>query len=230
VGLTPVVAVPTRQEYVARWSTLHGGYDPSGSPLVRGWLRVVYAGARPFAALRVPPDAVTLLGLLLSGAAVWLAALGGRWVLGAVVLVVLSGVTDGLDGAVAVLTDRTTAWGHVLDSMVDRCSDGLYLVALWVVGAPVAVCVGAGAAAALLEYTRARAGAGGMSEVGVVTVAERPTRVIITAAFLLGAGLYVDHAADWASAGAWSWLAVSVVGFVQLLVVVRRRLSIDPAG
>lgn len=225
-----MAAVPTRQEYFERWSDLHGGYDPTGSPLVGGWLRVVYVCARPFAALRVPPDVVTFLGAAVSGVVVWLAALGGRWVLLAVVLVVVSGLLDGLDGAVAVLTDRVTRWGHVLDSLADRCSDGLYLVALWLVGAPAGVCVAGGAAAVLLEYTRARAGAGGMSEVGVVTVAERPTRVVITAAFLLGAGLYVSDAAAWASAGAWAWLGVSSVGFVQLLVVVRRRLTADPAG
>lgn len=195
-----------------------------------GWLRVVYVGARPFAALRVPPDAVTLLGAAVSGAVAWVAGLGGPWVLLAVALVVASGLLDGLDGAVAVLTDRVTRWGHVLDSFADRCSDGLYLVALWLVGAPAGVCVAGGAAAMLLEYTRARAGAGGMSEVGVITVAERPTRVVITAAFLLGAGLYVADAAAWAGAGAWAWLAVSLVGLVQLLVVVRRRLSADPAG
>ena len=169
-----MAAVPTRQQYFERWSVLHGGFDPSGSPLVGGWLRVVYLCARPFAALRVPPDLVTMLGLAASGLGVWLAWLGGRWVLLAVLLVVVSGLLDGLDGAVAVLTDRATRWGHVLDSLVDRCSDGLYLVALWLVGAPAGVCVAGGAAALLLEYARARAGAGGMSEVGVVTVAERP--------------------------------------------------------
>lgn len=225
-----MAAVPTRQQYFERWSVLHGGFDPSGSPLVGGWLRVVYLCARPFAALRVPPDLVTMLGLAASGLGVWLAWLGGRWVLLAVLLVVVSGLLDGLDGAVAVLTDRATRWGQVLDSLVDRCCDGLYLVALWLVGAPAGVCVAGGAAALLLEYARARAGAGGMSEVGVVTVAERPTRVVITAAFLLGAGLYVEDAPGWASAGAWAWLVVSSVGFVQLLVVVRRRLSADPAG
>ena len=223
-------AVPTRQEYLARWAELHGGVDPTGSALVGGWLRVVYACARPCAALRIPPDVLTLTGLLLAGGVVWLAALGGRWVLAAVAVVVLSGLVDGLDGAVAVLTDRVTAWGHVLDSVVDRCSDAAYLLALWLVGAPPGVCVAAGLVAFLLEYTRARAGAGGMSEVGVVTVAERPTRVVITAAFLLAAGLYPVDADTWAAAGAWAWLVVSVVGLVQLVVVVRRRLVARPPG
>ncbi len=223
-----MAAVPTRQEYFVRWAGLHGDYDPSASRLVGGWLSVVYVSARPMASLRVPPDVVTLLGLVVSALVVWLAALGGRWVLAAVFVVVVSGLVDGLDGAVAILTDRVTRWGYVLDSVVDRCSDGLYLVALWLVGAPAWMCVAGGAVAVLLEYTRARAGAGGMSEVGVVTVAERPTRVIITAAFLLGAGLYVSDASQWATAGAGAWLVVSVFGFGQLLIVVRRRLSDSP--
>ena len=88
----------------------------------------------------------------------------------------------------------------------------------------------AGLVSGLLEYTRARAGAGGMSEVGVVTVAERPTRVVITAAFLLAAGLYPADADTWATAGAWAWLTVSVIGFTQLVVVVRRRLVARPPG
>lgn len=216
--------VPTRAVYLDRWAELHGGYDPRRGRLVHGWLTLVYACARPLAAVRVPPDLITLAGLALAGVVAWLAALGGRWVLGAVLLVVLSGLVDNLDGAVAVLTERTTAWGYVLDSVVDRCADLLYLLALWLVGAPTGVCVAGGVAMFLLEYTRARAGAGGMSEVGVVTIAERPTRVIITAAFLLGAGLYLSAAQDWALAAAWAWLVVSVVGLGQLILVVRHRL------
>ncbi len=225
-----LATVPTREVYLDRWAQLHGGYDPRRGRLVHGWLALVYACARPLAAVRVPPDLITVAGLALAGAVAWLAAVGGRWVLLAVALVVLSGLVDNLDGAVAVLTDRTSRWGYVLDSVVDRGADLLYLLALWLVGAPAGVCVAGGVAMFLLEYTRARAGAGGMSEVGVVTIAERPTRVIITAAFLLGAGMYVSAAEDWASAGAWAWLVVSVVGLAQLLIAVRNRLRPGRAG
>ena len=127
-----------------------------------------------------------------------------------------------------MLTGRATAFGAVLDSVADRCSDLLYLVALWAVGAPVGVCVLGGVLMMLLEYTRARAAAGGMTEIGVVTVWERPTRVVVTGAFLLGAAIYRDHSsassATWASWASWVWAALGVVGLVQLLVVVRRRL------
>jgi CDP-diacylglycerol--glycerol-3-phosphate 3-phosphatidyltransferase len=218
-------ASPTRAQYFVRWSELHGGYDPSQSRLTGGWLSIVYVVAAPFVRLRVPPDLVTVLGAVVSGVVAWLAALGGRWLLAAAAVVVLSGLIDNLDGAVAVMTDRVTRWGYVLDSVVDRISDALYLLALWLAGAPAGVCVGAGVLMGLQEYARARAGAAGMDEVGVVTVAERPTRVIVTAMFLLGAGWYVDASASWATWGAWAWVGLGAVGLLQLLVVVRRRLS-----
>ena len=218
------MTVPTRAEYLARWSDLHGGYDPTASPLTRTYLAIVYGLARPLAATRVPPDVVTLLGVGFSGLVVWVASLGGRWPILAFALVVLSGLVDSLDGAVAVLTDRVTRWGYVLDSVADRVSDGLYLVALWLLGADVWVCVAAGALMMLQEYARARALAGGLDDIGVVTVWERPTRVITTAMFLLGCGIYPSAAETWARAGAAAWLGLGVIGLVQLLAMVRRRL------
>jgi CDP-diacylglycerol--glycerol-3-phosphate 3-phosphatidyltransferase len=223
-----VSRVLDREAYFDRWAALHGGYDPRGSTLTRLWLTLAHTLARPLAALRVPPDLVTVAGALVSALAVWPAWLGGRWVLLAAVVVALSGVVDNLDGAVAVMTGRTTRWGFVLDSVVDRVSDVLYLLALWVVGAPGWLVVLGGTLMGLQEYTRARAGNAGMSEIGVVTVSERPTRVIMTAMFLLGAGIYVAAAPTWALAGALAWCVASAVGFGQLMVVVRRRLR-EPA-
>lgn len=217
---------PALDEYFARWADLHGGYDPhTGGRLVRWWLTMVHAIARPFVALRVPPNAITVLGGLLAASVVCLCALGGRWVLLAAFVVVLSGVVDNLDGAVAVMTSRTTRWGYALDSVVDRVSDLLYVVALLVVGAPAWLCALGAALMMLQEYLRARAAAGGMTEVGVVTVWERPTRVVVTAMFLFGAGLFVESAERWANAGSAAWATLGLVGLVQLAVVVRRTLS-----
>jgi len=196
--------------------------------LVGPWLSAVYTLARPLAQARFPPDAVTGLGLVAAAAVVAAARASGGWLFVAAVAVVASGMFDSLDGAVAVLTGRSSGFGYVLDSVVDRCADLLFLVGLWSVGAPVGVAVAAGTAMMLQEYTRARAGAAGMAEVGVVTVWERPTRVIVTAMFLLGAALYrtasATAAATWATWAVWAWLALGVVGLLQLGVVVRRRL------
>ena len=218
-------SVLSREEYLDRWSTLHGGYDPRTSRIVGPWLTVAHAVATPFARLGVPPDVVTLLGGLVSVLAVWLCTLGDRWVILAAVVVGLSGLTDSLDGAVAVMTGRETRWGAVLDSVVDRVSDVVFLVALWVVGAPLVACLVAGGLLFTQEYARARAAAIGMDDVGVVTIGERPTRVIVVAMFLLAAGIYPASAAFWASLGAWVSVGVGAVALVQLLVVVRRRLT-----
>ncbi|MDA8435530.1 MAG: CDP-alcohol phosphatidyltransferase family protein [Actinomycetales bacterium] len=217
--------VLTRDAYLDRWATLHGGYDPRSSRVVGPWLGTVYALARPVARLGVRPDVVTLAGVVLSGLVVWLSALGGRWMLLAAFVVGASGLLDSLDGAVAVLTERVSSWGAVLDSLVDRVSDVLYLVALWLVGAPAWTCVAAGAVVLTQEYARARATAVGMDDIGVVTVGERPTRVIVVAMFLLAAGIYVASAVTWASLGAYASLTIALVALTQLLVVAHGRLS-----
>jgi CDP-diacylglycerol--glycerol-3-phosphate 3-phosphatidyltransferase len=214
-----------RATYLRRWSVLHGGADPSGR-LVGGWLAVVHAVATPLVRLRVPPDLVTLLGLAVASAAPALAAVGGPAVVAAAGIVVVSGLVDSLDGAVAVMTDRVTRWGAVLDALADRVSDAAFVAALWVLGAPPALCVAAVAVCWLHEYARARAGAAGMSEVGAITVGERPTRVIIVAMSLLATAARPDEV--WPSLGAWALVGVGLIGFGQLLLVVRRRLS-EPA-
>jgi phosphatidylglycerophosphate synthase len=218
--------VLTREEYLLRWGRLHG-VDPGSVRAVRLWLWLVYRLARPLAG-RVSPSAVTGLGLLAALAVLPAAVAGGRWVLLAPFLVVLSGVLDSLDGAVAVLTGRSSAWGAVLDAVADRLSDCGYAAALWVVGAPGWMAVAAGGSAMLLEYLRARAGAAGLPDVGVVTVGERPTRIVSTTMFLAGAGLFPAAAAGWATAGAGFGVAAAVVGLGQLLVTVRRRLRPAP--
>ncbi|MEP6695527.1 MAG: CDP-alcohol phosphatidyltransferase family protein [Pseudonocardiales bacterium] len=216
--------LPDRDSYFTLWSGQHGGYDPRGAFWPRTWLTLTYHCARPLARRRVPPGAVTVAGGSLSGLAVGLAVLGGRWALPAVAVVVGSGLLDNLDGAVAALTDRVTAFGYVLDSVVDRLSDGCYLVALWQLGAPAWLCLLGGLVTMLQEYLRARAGNAGMGELGVVTIAERPTRVIITAFALCAAGVVPVHAGPVATAGAAVWLATGMVGFAQLSVAVGRAL------
>jgi CDP-diacylglycerol--glycerol-3-phosphate 3-phosphatidyltransferase len=221
----PAAAVPDLGGYLTRWAPLHGGYEPAPASLAGRWLALAYRLARPLAARGVSPDVLTAWGVLVSAAVAAVAAPGGRWPLAAVGVVVLAGLLDNLDGAVAILSGRTTRWGYVLDSLADRLSDAAYLLALWLLGAPGPACVVGGSLMVLQEYARARAGNAGMGEVGVVTVWERPTRVILTAVLLLGCGLVPAHADLVATLGAAAWIGLGAIGLTQLLVVVHRRLA-----
>ena len=211
-----------RQDYLRGWSDLHGGVAPRG--LVGGWLRISYALARPLAGLGVAPNVITLAGLVLAVLALPPAAGGSRWPLLAVLAIALSGVLDSLDGAVAVLTGRVSRRGAVLDPACDRLAELCFAGALWLAGADAGWCVAAGAVSLLHEQVRASARVNGMQDVGVVTVSERPTRVIVAAAFLLGAGVYPGAAPTWTTAGAVVWTLLGVAGFVQVSIVVTRRL------
>jgi CDP-diacylglycerol--glycerol-3-phosphate 3-phosphatidyltransferase len=113
----------------------------------------------------------------------------GHFLLGGV-LILGSGLFDLLDGALARFTKRTTKFGAVLDSTVDRVSEAATLCGLliWYVareGATLeivlilAVLIGS----FLVSYVRARAeGLGWQCQVGLFTRAER---VIVLAVGLL---------------------------------------------
>jgi CDP-diacylglycerol--glycerol-3-phosphate 3-phosphatidyltransferase len=62
-----------------------------------------------------------------------------------------------------------------------------------------------------------------MRETGVITVWERPTRVIVTSAFLAAAGIH--GSGRWPLLGAAAWVGLGVLGLGQLSLVVRRRLG-----
>lgn len=208
--------------YCARWSAAHGGYDPRDAPApVRGWLRLCHRLGTALVRLGVrDPDAITSLGLVLSAAVPPLAAAVPAGAVAAAVLVVLSAFADTVDGVIAVIAARATRLGQVYDSVADRLAEAAWLTAFALLGAPVwlaAVCV---AAMWLHEYVRARATVAGMSDIGTVTIAERPTRILITVFGLLAVPLDA-RAATVAAAIA---LAVSLVGLGQLLVAVRRAL------
>lgn len=209
---------------VAEWSRLHGGYDASRSRLVSTWVVGCLRLARPLVRWRVDPLAVTLTALPIAAGACALAAGGRADRAVAVVLVVAAAVVDGIDGALAVLSRRVTRMGFVADSVTDRVVDGLFVVALWCAGASAWAAVVAGAGLVLFEYTRARAGAAGMSEIGVVTVGERPTRVILVAVALLATVVMPRDAGSWATAGAVATAVVAVVGLVQFVMVARHSL------
>lgn len=190
------------------WSALHGGLEPT--PGVRRYLAVTHRLAAPVARTGVHPDVLTLAGVVVAGTALLVPA---RL---AALAVLVSALLDALDGAVALQQGRASRWGYVLDSLADRLCDGLFLAALVLAGAPVPLAVACGVGVLLLEYVRARAGNAGGSEVVILTVGERPVRVVLPA---LGLLLAVPGVA------LWLLTVLTGVALGQLLHAVRRQLT-----
>jgi phosphatidylglycerophosphate synthase len=220
----PVAPVPDLDGFYDRWQRLHGDYDPRGSVWVRGWLRISAVPARPLARAGVQPDVLTLWSAWVTALLLVPAAAGGAWPALAGLLVVASGMVDNLDGAVAAMTDRATRFGYVLDSVVDRLNDLLYLAGVVLAGGDARLAVACGAVFLFHDYTRARSANAGGGEIAAVTVAERPQRIIVLALTLVGVGLVGGRWPAVADAGLWVMLALAAAGYAQLLVAVRRAL------
>ncbi|TFV54766.1 CDP-alcohol phosphatidyltransferase family protein [Mycobacterium sp. PS03-16] len=196
------------------------------SRTVRGWLRLIGAlAAGPV--LRIPPDVLSVAGVL-AVAAAWFAVTGPGWPAAAAALIVAAGVLDGLDGAVALRTGRARPLGAVVDSVADRIGDLLLGAVLLALGAAPVWVLAALALVFLLEYTRARAQAVGMPGVGAVTVAERPTRLIVVALAAGGAAVVPGGVPPlgwtWGGTLAIAWTVAGVAGMAQLLIGVRRSM------
>jgi CDP-diacylglycerol--glycerol-3-phosphate 3-phosphatidyltransferase len=140
----------------------------------------------------VTPDGLTWFGFLLTVAAAALAGYG--YLFWAGVTSLFAAFFDMLDGALARKLDRVTLFGGILDSTLDRLSEGAMLVGIliWYVRFPapgdnlvlMTLLVGISFIASFtVSYIRARSeGAGLHGEVGIST---RPERVILTVIGLL---------------------------------------------
>ena len=206
-------------EHLRDWADLHLTEAPTG--FVGGWLRTMAAIARPLARAGVSPNAVTVAACLVGLATVPLAMIDG-WLgpAAACVAVIVSGLLDALDGAVAVQSGRTTKVGFLLDSALDRLSDAAMPAALAiVVGSTTAAVLAVGSVAATwwLEYIRARGSLAAPPDTQVVTPGERPTRMI-----LAGVGLGLPPLA---LAALWGQVVIVGASAVFLLVWSLRRLA-----
>jgi CDP-diacylglycerol--glycerol-3-phosphate 3-phosphatidyltransferase len=136
----------------------------------------------------ITPNALTFINLALNIVAAYIIATG-HFLLGGV-LVLVAGLFDLLDGALARFSKQTTKFGAILDSTTDRISEAAILCGLLIWYAPqegasvtlvliFVVLIGS----FLVSYIRARAeGLGWQCQVGLFTRAER---VIVLAIGLL---------------------------------------------
>ena len=221
----PVTTPPVDLDgWFVRWQVQHNApdVDPAKTTVLRVFLIFTYRLARPLARRGVSPASVTFAGL-------WLAALvpvmAMRLPLLAAGICVVSSVVDGVDGAVAGLTGRATRSGFVLDSVVDRLAEAAFFLALVAVGADARAAAAGWAGVVLLEYTRARAGNAGLGEIGIVTIAERPTRVLCVVFGLIGAAIQPDRAPLVTTLAALLAAGTAIVGIGQLAVLLRDRFD-----
>ena len=158
-----------KDEFFSIWRRLHGDANISG--IVKGWLSISYVIVKPLSKARVTPNILTIFGLFFG--VLLYANAETFW---APALLVLSLICDGIDGSLAIVTNKSTKWGAILDSTVDRLTEIFWVLALYKIGADLKLLIIVLLAASVQEYVRARAAGLGVSEVGIVTFAERPVR------------------------------------------------------
>jgi CDP-diacylglycerol--glycerol-3-phosphate 3-phosphatidyltransferase len=170
---------------------------------------------------RITPNALTFINLALNIIAAYVIA-AGYFFLGGV-LVLVAGLFDLLDGALARFTEQTTKFGAILDSVVDRISEAAILCGLliWYIpqeeaGLEIVLIFVVLIGSFLISYIRARAeGLGWQCQVGLFTRAER---VIVLAIGLLTNQIFI----------ALCVLVVFVfITVVQRLAYLRKQVNIE---
>lgn len=129
--------------------------------------------------IKINPNILTIIGLLISLLSAYMFARGDLLLGGIFILV--SGLADVIDGAVARNHAAETPFGGILDSTVDRFADAFILIGI-IYGGSVNWLIGILALHASLSvsYVRARIEVEGIS--GSVGIAERAERLVILVA------------------------------------------------
>ena len=167
--------------------------------LVEGRKLAAYYITQPVAELlartSISPNTITWLGFLVTLGATALIITGHLFAAGFVVII--AGFLDILDGTLARHTNQASRFGALLDSTLDRLSDGLLLLGILVLylleersSIEAFIVVLALIGSLLVSYIRARAESLGLKcQVGLFTRAERVT--VLALGLLLG---QIDYA------------------------------------
>ncbi len=201
-------------EFFNSWSALHGNAKIVG--IVKSWLSISYVVSKAFCRLKISPNLITSLGLVFAILLYLNAEL-----LWAPILLVLSLFSDGIDGSMAIISGKSSKWGAILDSIVDRASEIFWMLALYKIGIDLKFLLIIIVIASTQEYIRARSGGLGLSEIGIVTIAERPVRASFV--FVLLILVLLDF--EFSNLFVYLWLVFQIVSFAMLIKHVRARLS-----
>jgi CDP-diacylglycerol--glycerol-3-phosphate 3-phosphatidyltransferase len=202
-----------KEEFKARWSALHSDAKTDG--IVGAWLNISYRFGLICTLLRISPNALTLFGLL--GAVATALTAQTSW---AILFLVFSLFCDGIDGSVAIFQQRESNWGAILDAVADRISEALWFYALYAIGVPAWIPITLWCVASFQEYARAKLISLGVSDIGVVTPAERPVRACFLFIVLILNQLNLPGA-EWVSIG---FLVLQIYSFVSVVRFSRSQL------
>ncbi|MCF8552828.1 MAG: CDP-alcohol phosphatidyltransferase family protein [Candidatus Planktophila sp.] len=203
----------SKDEFKAKWSSLHSDAETTG--IVGAWLNISYRFGLICTLLRISPNALTMLGLL--GAVATAVTAQTAW---AILFLVFSLFCDGIDGSVAIFQHRESKFGATLDSVVDRISEALWFYALYAIGVPAWIPITLWSVAAFQEYARAKLVSLGVSDIGVVTPAERPVRASFLFIVLILNQLSLPGATEISIA----FLLLQIYSFVSVVRFSRSRL------
>ena len=167
--------------------------------------------------LKIHPNTLTFIGVLINVAAAW--ALGlGKFVIAGVIMVVAN-IFDYIDGKVAVELNAVSAFGGFWDSVIDRFSDlSLFIGLIFLYSSLhntnyVIVTALAMMFAIMTSYTRARAES--LIKKCKVGFMERPERIVL---FMIGA--FTNRMA----AVLWVILVLSVFTVADRIIYTYREL------
>ncbi len=149
--------------------------------LVKGYYALLEKGLRPFLAAGISPDFISYLALLVSLLAGVSYGLGRIFQGG--LLLLCSGFLDTLDGSIARLTGRSSRFGALLDSTLDRYAEFFIFFGLlihyrtdWLFSVILLALMGS----VMVSYIKARAQS--LGPVRTVGLMQRPERFALLAA------------------------------------------------
>lgn len=213
------------ENYLNAWQSMHAGVDPRANYWVWGYLKVILSLSRTLNTLKVSPNTFSLTsGMLIMGSSLYY--LRERSILAIALIAFIGLLLDGIDGSLAILQNRASSFGAVLDSVNDRIQECFLYIAiswilfsegysLWIATALLLSLT----ATLLLEYARSRA------QVTVkVTLWERPTRVLVVSFFVVAASILPNVAAELLYAMSALAMLLSAVGLYQQFQDAKRQL------
>lgn len=172
--------------------------------------------------INVNPNVITFSGLAASFISLAFAATGS-YIFAIPILVVISGVTDVLDGAVARVKGKTSTWGSIFDSFCDRVTEANYFISLMLLGVNHLLTSSAITVSLLISYLRALGEWRGVKLEGVGILEHGERMILIFLSFLVIA-IDFKKGVQWANILTSVLVLLGIISSLQRLFTIYRKL------